>query len=472
MRGRMRFGAVVLAAIMLASPTLARQPTPTERFETAESLDGNFLAAYVAGAAKDVAAASTYLREALREDPRNAELQERAFYAFLADGAMLDAFRVAERLAQRDPSNTLAQLALGIRAMKGRQYQSARAFLQKGGRGRAADITATLLTAWTQLGSGEPRRAMETVDRLKGENTYNLFRDYHAGLIADLAGNAAEAEKRLAAAYQIDQGTLRVVDAYGRFLARKGDRAGARQVYEAYERQSGSANPLVLDALAKVDQPQAPNRAVATAQQGAAEVLYGLGAAGHQQGDELAGMIYLRFALHLDPGHEMALLTLGDILERVKQPDDAILVYDRMPESSPFRTMTEVQVAFALEQMKKGSEALKRLEALVAARPADIEAKTALGRLYQSRKDFPQMADIYSKIIEQVAQRPDRTHWNLFYARGIAFERTKRWPLAEADFKKAIELVPQSDAFRRSRALVLNYLGYSWVDQGLNLDEG
>jgi predicted Zn-dependent protease len=260
MRGMMWFGAVVAAALALAAPAQARQAIAAEQHEPADSLEGNFLAAYVAGAAKDASAASTFLREALRDDPRNAELQERAFYAFLADGAMLDAFRVAERLVQRDASNNLAQLALGVRALKARQYQSSRAFLQKGGRGRAADITATLLTAWTQLGSGEPKRALETVDRLKGENTYNLFRDYHAGLIADLAGNPAEAEKRLAAAYQIDQSTLRVVDAYGRFLARKGDRAGSRQVYEAYERQSGSANPLILDALAKVDQPAVPPR--------------------------------------------------------------------------------------------------------------------------------------------------------------------------------------------------------------------
>ena len=55
-------------------------------------------------------------------------------------------------------------------------------------------------------------------------------------------------------------------------------------------------------------------------------------------------------------------------------------------------------------------------------------------------------------------------HWRLFYVRGIAFERLGEWPKAEADFLRALELEPD-------QPLVLNYLGYTWVEQGRNLDE-
>ena len=54
--------------------------------------------------------------------------------------------------------------------------------------------------------------------------------------------------------------------------------------------------------------------------------------------------------------------------------------------------------------------------------------------------------------------------WRFYYVRGIAYERAKEWPKAEADFLKALELNPDQPA-------VLNYLGYSWIDQDMHLEE-
>src|SRR3712207_9502872 len=73
-----------------------------------------------------------------------------------------------------------------------------------------SDVTATLLTAWSFAGSKEPKRALETVDQLRGERGFAAFRDYHAGLIAGLTGNEAEAERRLKAAYDRDRKSTRL----------------------------------------------------------------------------------------------------------------------------------------------------------------------------------------------------------------------------------------------------------------------
>jgi Flp pilus assembly protein TadD len=82
----------------------------------------------------------------------------------------------------------------------------------------------------------------------------------------------------------------------------------------------------------------------------------------------------------------------------------------------------------------------------------------------RGRKAFAECAEVYSKAVDNLAV-PEKANWVLFYFRGICYERSKQWPKAEADLKKALELFPD-------QPLVLNYLGYSWVDQGVNLDEG
>jgi Flp pilus assembly protein TadD len=102
------------------------------------------------------------------------------------------------------------------------------------------------------------------------------------------------------------------------------------------------------------------------------------------------------------------------------------------------------------------------LEELAGAAPERIDALVQLGDLRRHDENYAAAEDAYSRAIARIGE-PRREHWTLLYARGIAYERTKRWPEAEADFLKALELEPE-------QPFVLNYLGYSWVDMGMHLD--
>jgi tetratricopeptide (TPR) repeat protein len=93
-----------------------------------------------------------------------------------------------------------------------------------------------------------------------------------------------------------------------------------------------------------------------------------------------------------------------------------------------------------------------------------MEAIMALGNVLRGHKKFSECANVYSKGVAAFPI-PKKANWVLFYFRGICYERSKQWPKAEADLKKALELYPDQPH-------VLNYLGYSWIDQGVNLDEG
>jgi Flp pilus assembly protein TadD len=93
-----------------------------------------------------------------------------------------------------------------------------------------------------------------------------------------------------------------------------------------------------------------------------------------------------------------------------------------------------------------------------------LQALDALGNILRARKQYADAVDVYNRAIDMIT-KPDRRHWVYYYARGTSYERLNNWPPAEADLKKALELYPD-------QPLVLNYLGYSWIDQGIKLDEG
>ena len=470
-----RLAGVLLGAAALCLPaTLSAQgtsqnPPPGRTFvpsanELARlSMSGSYLAARHAGTQRDAAAAAAYYRAALRNDPKNNELLQRAFLSVLAEGDVEEATRLAEQVAAVDRNDRIARLVLGVKALKQKKYQAAKQNLAQSVRGPITDLAATLLAAWATQGAGESKAAIESIDKLQGADWYALFKDLHAGLILDLSGAKKEAGKRFDRAHKLDSTALRIVESYGSWLSRNGSRDEALKVYKAFDAQL-PRHPLIVEAMDALNKGKTLPPLVDSAQAGAAEVLYGLGAALGRRGGEDLGLVYLQLALYLAPNQPLALLSLADLYEQVKNPQLAIKMYERVPTSSPLRRNAEIQLATNLDTLERTDEAKERLNKLIASHADDQEAIMALGNILRARKAFNECAAVYSKGIANISN-PEKPHWLIFYFRGICNERDKKWDAAEVDLKQALKLYPDQPH-------VLNYLGYSWIDQGVNLDEG
>ena len=301
-------------------------------------------------------------------------------------------------------------------------------------RGPITDLAGTLLAGWAQFGAQDSKGAIESIDKLQGADWYALFKDLHAGLILDLSGNRKEAGKRFERAHKLDPTALRLVEAYGSWLSRNGNREEALKVYQAFDAQL-PRHPLIVEAMDALKNGKQLPPLVDTPQAGAAEVLYGLGAALGRRGGEDLGLVYLQLALYLAPNQPLALLSLADLYEQMKNPKLAIKFYERVPQNSPLRRNAEIQLAANLDTLERTDEAKQRLNKLIADDPSNLEAIMALGNIQRGRKEFDECADVYGKGIATIAN-PERPHWLIFYFRGICNERAKKWPAAEADLKR------------------------------------
>jgi tetratricopeptide (TPR) repeat protein len=452
-----------LAAFLAAAPfQIDAQPSSALQ-STNTSASGSYLAARHAGQQRDAASAAAYYRAALKRDPNNAELLDRAFLSFLVDGDVDEAVKFAERVAQADKNDRVARLVLGVNALKRKQYGSAKRDLAQSIRGPITDLTASLLSAWSTFAANDSKGAVAAIDHLAGPDWYAIFKDLHAGLIYDLAGNQKEAGKRLERAHKLDSTALRVVQAYGSWLSRNRSPKEALAVFEAFDKTL-PRHPLVMESMEKLKAGEKLPALVTNAQAGAAEALYGLGASLGRRGGEDLGLVYLQLSLFLSPSHPLALLSLADLYESLKKPELAIKIYERVPPGSPLHRNAAIQMAANLDSLERADDAQKHLEALIKQNPDDLEAIMALGNVLRGHKKFAECANVYSKGIATIS-KPEKANWIVFYFRGICYERSKQWAKAETDLKKALELFSDQPH-------VLNYLGYSWIDQGVKLDEG
>jgi tetratricopeptide (TPR) repeat protein len=470
---RRTLAAVAIAALVLPGATWARAQErladnsaqfPTSHDLKALTTSGSYLAARHASVERDAASAAAFYRSALRTDPKNNELLDRAFISSVADGDVDEAVKLADRILAVDKSNRVARLVVGVQDLKLKKYAAAQLNIKQSIRGPITDLVATLLSAWASYGAGDAKAGVADIDKLTGPEWYPIFKDLHAGMILELANKEKDAGTRFERAYKLDDSMLRVAEAYAHWLTRNKDDKAAEVIYQDFNKKL-ARHPLVEEGMRDTKAGKKLPPLVDSAQAGAAEALYGIGATLTRRGGEDLALVYLQLALYLQPSHPLALLSLADLYESVKKPQMAIKVYERVPASSPLKRNAQIQLATDLDAADRSDEAIKILKSVIAEDSKDLEAIMALGNIERGRKKFADCAQTYSQGVDSLPNNDDKANSVYYYYRGICEERSHQWPKAEADMKKALELQPDQPN-------VLNYLGYSWIDQGVNLDDG
>src|ERR1700761_8311048 len=440
-----RSAIAALAFLVLPAVAAAQTPEhpsdnsaqfPSSRDIKALTTSGSYLAARHASVERDAASAATFYRSALRSDPKNNELLDRAFISSLADGDIDEAVKLADRILAADKTNRVARLVIGVRDLKQKKYASAQTNINQSVRGPITDLVATLLASWAAYGAGDAKGAVTTIDKLAGPEWYPIFKDLHAGMILELAGKEKDAGVRLERAYKLEDSMLRVSDDYARWLSRNKDAASATAVYEAFDKKL-PRHPLIVDAMRETSAGKKLPPIVDSPQAGAAEALYGIGATLTRRGGEDLALVYLQLALYLVPNHPMALLSLADLYESVKKPAMAIKVYERMPASSPLKRNAQIQLATDLDAADRSEEAIKILKTVTSEDPKDLEAIMALGNIERGRKKFAYGVGTYTQGVDALTAGNDKSNSVWYYYRGICEERSKQWSKAEADMRKA-----------------------------------
>lgn len=449
---------ILLAAALTIGGAVALESNAT--FPLMEnSVTGSYLAGRQALADLRTDDAARYFRAASEGDWDNPIIIERSFIAYAANGQVADAARVAKHLLELSAPNDLASLVIGTEAVKQRRYAAAAKELENVGGDTFAGITGGLLRAWALLGDGKPDEANKVLGEI-GQGGLEDFLVFHRALMADVDGRSKEALELAAKAYETDPFVARIVEAYARMLGNAGRFDEAEKVIAKFEAE-GLDHPLVAAVKARIDKKQRPGVFAADVQSGAAEMYHSVGVALAREGSPDVSAVFLQLGMYLDPRSDVIDLVYGQLLDGAGQHDAANAIYDKLAADSPMKPMAVVRVAENLSAMGSRDEALRRLGNIVTSNPNDLEALSVLGDMQRAAQKYAEAAATYTKALG-VAGGDAPGDWRFYYVRGIAYERDKQWDKAEGDFKRALELNPDQPQ-------VLNYLGYSWVDQGVNL---
>lgn len=450
------FGSLVAASLFVA---------PTSASTTGEhtvSLSGNFLAGHIAQKRRDLSAAAKFWGKALAQDSDDPNLTRRAFLYAVMNADLDRAIELAEKYVSLEQKGPISNLALALRDAKAGEWAKVEERMSTMDGTGLNSFTKPAMLGWAAYAQSGLEAGLAALKPLRELGGSRALHDLHAGLMNELSDKLAVAETYYLSVAEDDGGaSLRSARILGTLYERQGKYPEAKAAYELYLQEQPNSQFVEQD-LARVAQGGTPPQLIKNAQDGVAEALFGIASSLNRQGGYETSLVLGQLALYIRPEFPVMQYMLGGLFEQLDRYADAIEMYKRLPDDSPFGPTSKIRIANNLDQIDREEEAIEILMAAAAARPEDPRPKTNLGDVYRRMEKWDDAVAAYDLAVERMGELEPR-HWQILYTRGIVLERAKIWERAEKDFLKALELNPD-------QPLVLNYLGYSWVEKGLHLD--
>lgn len=464
--------ALLSAALLVLPFTAASQPqsqpqtkAPPQRVRAATApspLSGLYLAGRVAEQNHDYDKGSDQFDLALAQSPNDPTLIYDAFRLRVYAGRFEAAVQIAPAVLAIKPGDGFANLVMMISQIKKGDYRAAEQQLGKMGQDNQLGPLRDYVVIWLKAGQKDFTAARAGLARLKpaaGDRAESPALVISAQ-IDELAGDTAAAETKYRRSVELDPGGLRIALSVAEGLKRLGKTNDARALLTTYGNKFGDS--VVMDGQIAAPPPKSVSPAA-----GIADILFDIGGilGGDPRGQRAdLALIFQQLATELKPDHDFAWLTISSLFEQFQIVPKAVAALGKIGPASPFSWQARLRTAALDAQEDRFDQAVSRLRGLVAEKPERTDAALTLGDLLRGKERYADAVTVYDTAVSRVRTVEER-HWVLFFSRGIVLERTKQWPKAETDMKKALELSPE-------QPFVLNYLGYSWIDQGLNLDEG
>jgi tetratricopeptide (TPR) repeat protein len=447
----------VRAAQTPASP--AKPPV-----EDASHLFGKYLAGRHAQQLRDFTAAASWYDKAIANDPEAPELISRTFLMEVCVGQFERARALAQKELKLDPGDAVAELVLVTDRLKAGDTAGALKHATALPTDGVHRFIGPFALAWTRMAVHDLAGADTALQGLDKFNGFEPLKAFQLALLYDYAGKADKArqyfDKALSASAQLN---WRLADAIANFDERHGRSDQAKALYQRFIQQNTASD---LAQSVRAARPAGPPQAIIRSPvDGLAEAMFDLASVLNQAETIDLSLLYDRFALALRPQFPLAQLLLADILSAQNKPEESLAVLAEIGAGTPYYWSARLRGAVNLDTLERSDEAIAQLKTMAAENPELIGADMQLGDILRSKKRFSEAVTAYDEAIRKaaVAGLPER--WPLFYDRGVALERSGQWHRAEGDLLHALEL-------KADQPLVLNYLGYSWIDRGENLDRG
>lgn len=426
---------------------------------------GTYLAARVAHLRQDLNTAADYYVKSINLGADNTEIIGRAYVLLTSEGRIDEAAEYAKMAQQKGDKGNFIHFVVMTDEMQKQNYANALESLQKIHDKVYQASILPLFEAWIYAGEGKQKEALNVLKKFKDDKSLVSLYYMHNGMLNDYFGNIEEAQKAFDTVVNNENLELsyRSLQIIGNFYIRNGKQEEAAALVKKYYDKNFQARMLLeLYQDIQTSDAAATPKLIDSPQKGQAEALFNIGTIFRGYQSDIS-QIFTALALYLNPQHDVALVSMADLLENNQRYNEAIKEYAKISPQSPIYFMAQLKISSIYMQERQNQKALEKLKNLLELYPNDYQVLFNLGEISRIMNQPEKAIKYYNKALKS-APEVAKQDWTIYYALGMAYERSGQWNKAEEVLQEALKI-------SNRHPFVLNYLGYSWLQHNENSNE-
>ena len=380
---------------------------------------------------------------------------KKAFFSAL----YIDEWEISKELAYKilefEPSNFFANIVIATNLYLKNDFKGANKFIKKITNNDIDRNFLNVISSWVYFSENKKKEAIDLLE-IDIQNCIPL-NCLHAGLQFDLLGSLETAKTKFDFLQKKNSNSFRVLELLLIFYEKIGEEQSTRDILENFKKTGFDFIDLELIHNQDIFNP------ITEPAHGLAEAYFNIAGWFYENRLYRFSAYFSNLGLKVRPDFSSLKFLLANIYEKQDNNLIALKNLESFNEKDLYYLKAEKLKLKILNDLDKTKEIVKNLRSLVKEFPNRIELKILLADSLRHSLLYEESINYYNEILNEVNEPKDEL-WKIFYSRGISYERLKKWKLAEKDLLKALDLNPEAP-------FVLNYLGYSWLERGVKLEQ-
>ena len=444
---------IIFIYILLPYQALAKNWTPNQI--------GAFLSSKMARATTDIEAAAYYAKFSYNRNTESNGLALIALEALTANGQVNEAVAISSKIANKMPEISIVQYLQSLKFIKSKNYNVVSDIFNNITPTGIDNYILPILQTWAATSNNKHIEGLEKIQNEANKGILAPIYDYHAALIYEYMGDDEAALRH----YQnvinkANTANAKVYITAALFFEKIGQNNLKIETLNKLEQLDPYSNELIIfkntKSLSNSNMILSPKDGIAEIFLNSAELLY-------NEGLNMQALIFAQMAKYLNSNIDECNYLLARIFRSINNNDRSLKYFNNISNNSYVSYDAKIAIAEMKYSIEGINSSINYLNNIILNQPKNINFSRTMAELYYKEEDYNNSIIIYDKIIDDI-NNLEFKHWPLLYSTAIALERGKQWEKAEKYLLLTLQFVPDNPQ-------VLNYLGYSWIDQGVHIEK-